>query len=92
MKYYGHECVQWGRWTEKSCSLQPACSGYLPLERPFSRGGAPVSLEIHLPPLERNALRHLNLVAKDKVTRVTDTDQDSGFAATGRFEPHEIVV
>jgi len=51
-----------------------------------------VSLEIHLPPLERNALRHLKLVDKDRVTRVTDTDQDSGFAATGRFEPHEIVV
>jgi len=32
------------------------------------------------------------LEAKGKVTRVTDTDQDSGFAATGRFELHEIVL
>ncbi len=54
--------------------------------------GAPVGLEIHLPPSERNALQHLRLEAKGKVTRVTDTDQDSGFAATGRFELHEIVL
>jgi hypothetical protein len=53
--------------------------------------GAPVGLEIHLPPLERNAVQHLRLEAKGKVTRVTDTDQDSGFAATSRFELHEIV-
>ena len=53
--------------------------------------GAPVGLEIHLPPLERNALQHLRLEAKGKVTRVTDADQGSGFAATSRFELHEIV-
>jgi hypothetical protein len=53
--------------------------------------GAPVGLEIHLPPLERNALEHLRLEAKGKVTRVADSDQDSGFAATSRFELHEIV-
>jgi hypothetical protein len=31
------------------------------------------------------------LEAKGKVTRVADSDQDSGFAATSRFELHEIV-
>ena len=40
----------------------------------------PVSLETHLPPLERNGLRRLRL------TRVTGTDQDSGFAASSCFE------
>jgi hypothetical protein len=53
--------------------------------------GIKVGLEIHLPPLERNAVQQLRLEAKGKVTRVTDTDQDSGFAATSRFELHEIV-
>jgi hypothetical protein len=40
----------------------------------------PVSLETHLPPLERNGLHRLRL------TRVTGTDQDSGFAASSCFE------
>ena len=53
--------------------------------------GAPVSLEIHLPPLKRNAPEHLRLEGKGKVTRDADSDQDSGFAATSRFELHEIV-
>jgi len=53
--------------------------------------GAPVGLEIHLPPLERNALEHLRLEAKGKVTRVAHSDQGSGFASTSRFELHEIV-
>jgi hypothetical protein len=47
-------------------------------------------LASYLPPLERNALQHLRLEAKGKLTRVTDTDQDSGFAATSRLELHEI--
>jgi hypothetical protein len=51
--------------------------------------GAPVCLEIDLPPLERNALEHLRLEAKGKVRRVADRDQD--IAATSRFELHEIM-
>jgi len=50
----------------------------------------PVSLEIHLPPLERNDLQRLRLEAKGRVTRVTSTGQDSGFAATSRFELYEM--
>jgi hypothetical protein len=54
--------------------------------------GTRVSLEIDLPPLERNTLQHLRLEAEGKVTRVTGVDRDSGFAATSRFELHEIVL
>jgi len=50
----------------------------------------PVSLEIHLPPLERNALQRLRLEAKGRVVRVAGADEDSGFAATSHFELHEI--
>lgn len=53
--------------------------------------GTPVGLEIELPPLERNAPQHLRLETQGKVTRVTGTDHDSGFAATSQFELHEIV-
>jgi PilZ domain len=53
--------------------------------------GAPVGLEIDLSPLEGDTLKHLRLEAKSKVMRVADSDQDSGFAATSRFELHEIV-
>lgn len=49
----------------------------------------PVSVEIHLPPLERNALHRLRLKGKGRVTRVTGTDRHSGFAATSCFELHE---
>jgi len=53
--------------------------------------GTPVGLEIHLPPLERNALQHLKLETKGKVTRATGIDQETGFAATSQFELHEIL-
>jgi PilZ domain-containing protein len=52
--------------------------------------GTPVSLEIHLPALEWNALQLLKLKTEGRVTRVTGSDEDSGFAASGRFELHEV--
>ena len=52
--------------------------------------GTTVSLKIRLPALERNRLQRLNLEAKGRVTRATDTNQ--GFAVTGHFELHENVL
>ena len=53
--------------------------------------GTTVGLEIRLPPLARGALQNLMLETKGKVTRVTGTDQGSGFAATSQFELDEVM-
>jgi hypothetical protein len=54
--------------------------------------GTAVQLEIHLPPLERDTLQHLNLEVKGKVVRVMGTNQMSGFAAIGSFALHELIA
>jgi PilZ domain len=87
------------RWTDQSGRNQEgvgrtrniSISGVLVACSSPPSVGTPVGLEIHLPPLERNALQHLKLETKGKVTRATGIDQESGFAATSQFELNEIL-
>jgi hypothetical protein len=44
-----------------------------------------VSLEIHLPPLERNNCQMLQFTGRGKVTRTCEAGRDGGFAACVRF-------
>jgi hypothetical protein len=44
-----------------------------------------VSLEVHLPPLERNAFQQLRLTGRGKVTRTIWSGEGSGFATSLRF-------
>jgi hypothetical protein len=44
-----------------------------------------ISLEVHLPPLERNSSQQLRLRGHGKVTRVNGSGPDSGYAASVRF-------
>lgn len=50
--------------------------------------GTRVSLEIHLPPLERKALQRVRLRSTGKVIRVTKMAQP-GFAVRGPFTLHD---
>lgn len=52
--------------------------------------GTVVSLEIRLPALQQDVPQRLGLKAEARVTRVTNTQQDKGFAATSRFEVHDV--
>ena len=53
--------------------------------------GTQINLEISLPPLARGTQQNLKLETRGQVTRVTGIDEQSGFAATGQFELHEIL-
>jgi hypothetical protein len=53
-------------------------------------GGTPISLEVHLAPLE-NTRNRLRLEAAGKIVRVGNGGE-SGFAAISRFDLHEVVV
>ena len=87
------------RWTDQSGrnyegvggTLNISISGVFVVCSSPPSVGTPVGLEIHLPPLERDVLQHLRLETKGRVTRVTDIDEESGFAATSQFELHEIL-
>jgi hypothetical protein len=47
--------------------------------------GAQVSLEVHLPPFERNTSQRLRLKANATITRVAQAGEESGFATCGPF-------
>lgn len=51
--------------------------------------GAAVTLEIHLPPLERNTLQGLQLKCEGTVARLAEKGEGSGFAASSEFTLHE---
>ena len=51
---------------------------------------AAVSLEIRVPPLERNTLQQLRLEAMGRVVRLVEAGPNSGFAAKGQFSLHDI--
>lgn len=51
--------------------------------------GAKVSLEIHLPPLERETLQRVRLQSTGKVIRATQTPGEAGFAVSGAFTLHD---
>jgi hypothetical protein len=53
--------------------------------------GTTLSLEVILPPLERNTMQRLHLEAAGKVIRVEAGEESSGFAATAPFALHEMV-
>jgi hypothetical protein len=61
------------------------CNARLPV-------GTKVSLEIHLPALERNTLQRVQLKAKGKVIRVAVLAREEGFAVRGPFSLHENVL
>jgi hypothetical protein len=50
-----------------------------------------VSLEVELPPLERNALRRLRLKASGRVTRNPENGEGVGIAMGARFSLQEVV-
>ena len=52
--------------------------------------GAAVSLEIHVPPLERNTLQQLRLEATGRIVRLVEAGPNSGFAATAQLSLHDI--
>ena len=52
--------------------------------------GTPISLEVHLSPLE-NTLHRLRLEATGRIIRVGN-GEESGFAALSRFDLHEVAV
>ena len=52
--------------------------------------GTVVSLEIRLPALHQDVPWCLGLKAEARVARVTNTQQDRGFAATSRFEVYDV--
>jgi hypothetical protein len=81
-----------GRPTSGQTRSSIGCSVYQHFGSVYSPSPVqtPVSLEITLSPLERNAPQRLE--AKGRVARVTGTDQDSGFATTNRFELHEMAL
>jgi hypothetical protein len=43
--------------------------------------GTAVSLEVYLPPLERNTSQRLRLEASGKIIRLAETEEGRGFAA-----------
>jgi hypothetical protein len=51
--------------------------------------GTKVSLDIHLPALERNALERVQLRSKGKVIRLGVMARESGFAVRGSFTLHD---
>jgi hypothetical protein len=53
--------------------------------------GTALSLEVHIPPLERNTPQSLYLEAAGKVIRVEAGEEYSGFAATAPFALHEVM-
>lgn len=50
-----------------------------------------VSLEVHLPPLERNTLQRLVLKASGKVARASENEQGFGIALGARFLLWDVV-
>lgn len=53
--------------------------------------GTALSLEIHLPPLERNVLQRLQLEATGRVMRVEEGEGYRGFASSAPFALYEAV-
>jgi hypothetical protein len=51
--------------------------------------GTKLSLEIHLPPLERNTVQRVQLQATGKVVRVTQSAGQEGVAVRGEFTLHD---
>ena len=58
------------------------CNAQLPV-------GTKVGIEIHLPPLERNALQRVRLQTKGKVIRVAEGVEQAGVAVRGVFTLHD---
>jgi hypothetical protein len=54
--------------------------------------GTKVSLDIHLPALERGTLQRLRLQSTGKVIRVTEVAQQAGFAVSGPFTLHDYLL
>jgi hypothetical protein len=53
--------------------------------------GTALSIEIHVPPLERNSSQRLYLEATGKVIRVAAGEESRGFAATAPFALREVM-
>lgn len=53
--------------------------------------GTALSLEIYLPPFERNTLQRLHLEAAGKVIRAAAGEESRGFAATAPFALREVM-
>jgi PilZ domain len=53
--------------------------------------GTALSLEVHIPPLERNTSQRLYLEAAGRVIRVEAGEEYSGFAAAAPFALHEVM-
>jgi hypothetical protein len=51
--------------------------------------GTKVSLEIHLPALERNTFQRVQLKSTGKVIRIAEMVREAGFAVRGAFTLHD---
>jgi len=81
---------QSGAWREETGRIRDiSVAGAFVFSRILPPVKAKLSLDIELPPLEKNACKLLHLKGEGEVARVEDTGAESGFAIRGLFTLHE---
>jgi hypothetical protein len=82
---------RWGRQTSVGQTRDIGITGVFITCPTLPPVGTALSLEIHIPPLERNTSQLLYLEATGRVIRVAAGEESRGFAATAPFALREVM-